>query len=342
MAGPAARRGLSLSIGISPRESLAKWRELVVELERRDVDSLWLIDSQIAMKDVYVGLTVAALATTRMRLAAGVTNCITRHPTVTASATAALADLAPGRVSLGLGAGDSALHSIGHPPSTVAEMAEALGYFRSVLSGREGTWQERSYPPAWSGEPIGVYLAVSQRRMCNLAGRLADGAIIMGPADPEFLETQVGWIRAGLEEAGRDRGEIELLYVATTSANSDQRKALDDVSSWASAQARLLADFKYVPAGLQQYGDEFVAAKESYDYAHHLSTHAEHRGAISEELTRRLAVVGSAEDCSQRLEQLRACGIDGFIFPLMGGGRLERVRVLQEEILASPIAGRDQ
>ncbi len=311
-----------------------------MELERRDVDSLWLIDSQIAMKDVYVGLTLAAVATSRMRLGHGVTNCVTRHPTVTAGATASLADLAPGRVALGLGAGDSALQSIGQRPSTLAELADALRYFRSVLAGIDGSFQGRTYPATWSGRTIPVYLAVSQRKMCHLAGQLADGAIIMGPADPEYLSLQVGWIEDGLKEAGRKRAEIDLRYVATTSAHHDEAQALDDVSSWASAQARLLADYVHVPDGLQQFRAEFQAAKESYDYAHHLSTHADHRGVISDVLTRRLAVVGTPDECAERLAQLRATGINGFIFPLMGGGRLERVRVLQEEILTATTGGR--
>ena len=82
---------LALSIGISPRQSLASWRELAASLEAGGVDRLWLIDSQLAMKDVYAGLYLAALATTRVELGTGVTNPITRHPSVTANAMAALA-----------------------------------------------------------------------------------------------------------------------------------------------------------------------------------------------------------------------------------------------------------
>jgi hypothetical protein len=85
--------GISISIGISPRESLADWSRFTGELEDRGVEELWLIDSQLAMKDAYIGLALAAQQTETMRLGTGVSNLITRHPTVTANGIAAIAEL---------------------------------------------------------------------------------------------------------------------------------------------------------------------------------------------------------------------------------------------------------
>jgi hypothetical protein len=47
--------GISISLGISPRESFQDWIRFAQELDRREVGRLWLIDSQLAMKDVYTG-----------------------------------------------------------------------------------------------------------------------------------------------------------------------------------------------------------------------------------------------------------------------------------------------
>jgi 5,10-methylenetetrahydromethanopterin reductase len=180
---------------------------------------------------------------------------------------------------------------------------------------------------------VKVFLAVSQPRMCALAGRLADGAIIMGPAQPDLLTRQVGWIRDGLAEAGRERSEIEICFVATTSTSEDPDVALRDVRAWATGQARLLTDFKDLPGSLSQYREEIVRAKDSYDYAEHLSTRAGHAGAISDEFVRALAIVGSAEECRQRLRALLAVGVDDLVFPLMGSGRLERLDRLTGDIV---------
>ena len=85
------------------------------------------------MKDVYAGLQAAASRTERVQLGTGVTNLVTRHPSVTAGAIAALSELSGGRALLGLGAGDSAVRAIGSRPSRVAEMEAALRFFAAIL-----------------------------------------------------------------------------------------------------------------------------------------------------------------------------------------------------------------
>ena len=326
---------LAISIGISPRQSLASWRELVTELESSGVERLWLIDSQLAMKDVYAGLYLAAEATTRMELGTGVTNPLTRHPTVTANAIAALSELSGGRALLGLGAGDSAVYGVGWKPARVAEVEAALAFFRDVLNGREGAWEGRTYRLPHLAAPVPIHLATSQRRMCTLAGRLCDGVILMGPAEAGFVRRQVEWVEAGIAEAGRHRQEVEINLMTTLSARDDRREALDDVRSWASTEARLIADFAEFPPSLERFRTEIERARDDYDYSQHLSTHAGHQGAVGDELTRTLAVAGTAEECSRRVAELMATGIDGCIFPLLGGGRAERLKVLKQVMPAA-------
>jgi 5,10-methylenetetrahydromethanopterin reductase len=292
-----------VSAGISPRQSFESWATFVRELEAEGVERLWVIDSQLAMKDVYAGLVVAAMSTSRIGLGTGVTNAVTRHPSVTANAIAALDEISRGRAILGLGAGDSALYGIGLAPQKVAEVAEAVTYFRAHLP--------KSVP---------VYLAVSRQRMCELAGRVADGAIVMGPAQPDMVRRQVGWIRA----AGR---EVEVAFIAPTSTD------IVDVRSWASTQARLMSQHGELPPSLERFRDEILASERSYDYSEHLSVHAEHSAAVSDDLVRALAVVGAAEECAERLRELRRCGVDTFIFPLAGRARAERWRRLKDQII---------
>ena len=318
-----------MSIGISPRQPLLAIAEQVGELVAAGAGRVWLIDSQLAMKDVYVGLALAALHTRTALLGTGVTNPLTRHPTVTAASIAAISELSGGRAVLGVGAGDSAVYGIGARPAKVAQMEQALRFWRAVLNGGTGKWEERSYSLPHLAAPVKVYLAVSQPRMCALAGRVADGAIVMGPSTPEFVRRQVGWIEEGMREAGRERGEVDICLMTTLA------ESVEDVRSWASTEARLIADFAELPPGLEPFREEIRKAKENYDFSQHLSVHADHQGAVSDGLARALAVTGSAADCAARLRDLRACGADGFIFPLPGGGRLERLRFLREEVLTA-------
>lgn len=331
--------GLAISLGVSPRQPLTDWAAQAAALEAEGVTRLWLIDSQLAMKDVNAGLLLAAQSTRRMELGPGVTNPLTRHPTVTASAVAALAEVSGSRALLGLGAGDSAVYGLGWKPARVAEVEAALGFFNAVLSGGEGDWEGRSYRlPAPPSRAVPVWLAASQRRMCTLGGRLADGVILMGPAVEGFVRQQVEWVEAGLREAGRARKQVEISLVTTTSAREDPLQALEDVRSWASTEARLLAQHAELPPALERFRAELEEAAADYDYAQHLSTHAGHQRVVGDELTRTLAVAGTPADCGRRIAELLAAGIDGCIFPLTGSGRLERLRVLRDEVL--PAAGR--
>lgn len=324
---------LAVSIGISPRQTLSRWGDFAATLESEGVSQLWLIDSQLAMKDVYAGLLLAAQNTTRILLGTGVTNALTRHPTVTACAIAAVAEVAGGRAALGLGAGDSAVYGIGLRPSRVAEVEAAVRFFRAVLNGDDADWGGRTYRLPFAPGLVPIWVAASQRRMCTLAGRLADGVIMMGPASEGFVRSQVGWVEDGLRAAGRSRSAVEIRLVVTTSAREDRATALDDVRSWASTEARLIGGFAELPAELEAHRAELDRARAEYDYGQHLSTRAEHRFTVSDELTEALAVVGTADECAARIGGLMASGVDGCIFPLPGGGRVERLRVLRDDVL---------
>ena len=291
-----------VSVGISPRQSFESWASFVAGLEAEGVHRVWVIDSQLAMQDVYAGLVVAALSSKTLGLGTGVTNAVTRHPTVTANAIAAVNDISHGRAILGLGAGDSALYGIGLKPQKVAEVEEAIAFFRSRVD-------------------LPIFLAVSQERMCELAGRVADGAIVMGPAQPDMVRQQVEWIK----RAGR---QVEVAFIAPTSTD------LEDVRSWASTQARLMTHYRSLPPSLERFRAEIERSAQAYDYSEHLSTRADHSELVSDDLVRALGVVGSAQECATRLRDLRACGVDTFIFPLAGRGRLERWRRIRDQIIA--------
>src|ERR1700736_3551831 len=66
-----------------------------------------LVADEGSDRDLYVTLAALALKTRRGLLVGAVTNPFSRHPVATAAAFAALAELAPGRVVAGFGAGGS-------------------------------------------------------------------------------------------------------------------------------------------------------------------------------------------------------------------------------------------
>src|SRR5688572_22342571 len=86
------------------------------DIERWGFDGLLVAGSQNLNADIWVELALAAAAAERIMLGPGVTNPVTRHPAVTASAAATLQVETAGRAVLGIGRGDSALTQIGRRP----------------------------------------------------------------------------------------------------------------------------------------------------------------------------------------------------------------------------------
>ncbi|MGH8928139.1 MAG: LLM class flavin-dependent oxidoreductase, partial [Acidimicrobiia bacterium] len=196
---------LGISLGWSHRESLDRIVGLVRDCERNGVDACWVIDSQMAMRDAFTLLANLATSTDRIQIGPGVTNLVTRHETIVANGLSTLAVVAPGRILAGLGAGDSAVFPIGLKPQTIHDLRTGIVRLRRLLAGDsvegpDGPYQLRV--SASQSPPI--YLAASQPKMLALAGAVADGVIVMGPADPQVWAAQMDHIDGGARSAGRD------------------------------------------------------------------------------------------------------------------------------------------
>jgi 5,10-methylenetetrahydromethanopterin reductase len=320
---------LGISLGWSHREPADRILSLVREAESAGVDVCWVIDSQLAMRDAFVMLGLLARETTKIRIGPGVTNLITRHPTVVANSLVTLRSLAPGRVLAGVGAGDSAVYPVGLKPQPVDWLREGIDDLRALLAGE--TIESPAGDLRLSGvdgpfEPI--YLAASQPRMLQLAGAVADGVIIMGPADPEVLRGQMQHVDRGAEGAGR-MAAVVLRDVWITMAVDGEEPGVDAVRSWASAQARWLAKWAELPPGLGRFEEELQLAAEAYDFERHLSVSADHAAVISDELAAALAVVGDVEECAARIRQIAEVGADRVTVSLLSGGRERRLQDLR-------------
>lgn len=316
---------LGVSLGLSPRESIDRFVSLLRSAEQSGVEAAWVIDSQMAMKDAYVALAIVARETERLKVGPGVTNFITRHETVLANAMSTLASVAPGRVLVGTGAGDSSVFPLGRKPSTIKECSESLRRLRRLLDGEavdgpDGELRLSFRPDA--APPI--YFAGSQPRMLRLAGALADGVIIMGPADPSTVAMQMEHVEEGAHEAGRDPSEVVRDLWVTVSVG-EGHDPVNDVKSWASAQARWLTTWKAMPASLERFRAEMEQAATSYDFSKHLSLRAEHAHTVSDEFAKVLAVAGDHEECVSRLAELVDTGVDRVTLTLLSGGRERRL-----------------
>ena len=114
-------------------------------------------------------MTLAAAATSRVALATCVTNLVTRHPSITASAAASVDAAAGGRTILGVGAGHSGVANVGGAPSRAADLREGLTFLKAALSGAPASWRGASDASA-----------VDQAPRARLRGGLGAGGAARG------------------------------------------------------------------------------------------------------------------------------------------------------------------
>ncbi|ETW94195.1 MAG: hypothetical protein ETSY2_50180 [Candidatus Entotheonella gemina] len=167
------------------------------EAEALGFDLVGIPDSQSIYRENIVSSTPAAQQTARVRFGPMVTNPITRHPAVAASAIATLAELAPGRVVLGIGTGDSAVHNLGLGPANLAELREYVTTIRQLLLQGEAEYRGAPVRLTWRPPYVPIYIAATGPRTMELAGEIADGIIILNGLLPENIEASLRHIGAG-------------------------------------------------------------------------------------------------------------------------------------------------
>jgi len=333
------KKRYGISLGVSPREPLSRTAELARRIDLRGFEALWYIDFQLGMKDVYAAMNLAALSTKKVLIGAGVTNLVTRHPTVTANATAALDELSDGRAVLGLGAGWSAVLGAGAKPSRLGELRSGIDEFRPLFSGEPCDLYGTEVRLAAARRQVPIYLAVSQPAMLRLAGEVCDGVVLMGAADPEFCSWQLDFVHEGLAAAGRDREELTIDLFVTMSVGDDVESATDDVRAWATSQAATFHRWKRMPPAWERFRPEFARAAEQYGLVDHLSLQAEHKHTVSDDFVRSVALAGDLGMCVERLRQLWQLDIDRITFALLSGGREQRLAQLADTVIGAVEAG---
>jgi 5,10-methylenetetrahydromethanopterin reductase len=294
------------------REAVAWARHL----EASGFTLLGVADSPSLYPELYATLALVADATSSARVAAWVTNPVLRHPAVVASALATAAELAPGRIVLGVGTGDSALVNVSHPPATLASTAEFVRAVRELLIDGSTTWQGRHVRNAnMPSEHIPVLLAASGPRGLALAGELADGAIIAGAIDEASITRSLAGVHRAAVRAGRDPAELEIWWNLKVGVAPSRSEALHAMRYALAARAHYVFRHRvdHAPA---RYHAALLELVRRYDVGSHGALGRERNGALVTELGlegflgSHFAGAGTPDECVARLASLRALGVE--------------------------------
>src|SRR5258705_562113 len=305
---------------------------MVEEIDSLGFDHLWLTDSSLHARNCYAYLTLAATRSSRLLLGTAVTNPATRHAAITAAAAATGDEISGGRPILGIGAGDRPLLALGLRPSPLAEIEAAVGAIRRLWTGAEVDLDApgvtlsgaRLRFPARADIP--VFIAASGPKTLELAGRIADGVILLVGLFPEALKWAISHVARGAEAVGRPRPHVAVF--AYGAVDEDEDAALHtarSIAAWFPQTAPHICDLAGLPhdvadrvrAGYQ--GGEFQEAAAA-------------AGELPDEYVRKVALAGSRERAAGQIRAALEAGADSVhVFPL-GNRRVNTLPAFAEAL----------
>ncbi len=311
---------VSKGVGLFPTESPQRMRELTHLAESLGYDNVWFGDSQNIWREAYVTMGAAAVGTERVVFGTGVTNSITRHPSVLASTWATLSELTGGRVILGIGTGDSSLRTMGLKPMKLAELEAGVADLRALLRGEKVAEPSSGaeYHLNYVNEPLDVpiYIAASAPKILELSGRIADGVVLLVGTDVSFIEGARRQIEKGAQAAGRSIDDIKIVLWTPTAIEEDSVAARDLVRAHVARVVIRPLPGEVPPAQMEA----IERVRESYDYYKHMDTEAGHGDLVSDDLVDLFALAGNQEECQARLRQIESLVDQVSIVPFTAPG----------------------
>jgi len=327
-----------MEFGVVLQTDPPAWRvvDLAVQAEKLGFSYGWTFDSHILWQEPYVIYSQMLSNTKRMIVGPMVTNPGTRNWTVTGSLFATLNDMFGNRTICGIGRGDSAMRVIGHKPSKLSTLSEAMKVIKGLAEGEEVTYNGTQQQFPWSkGGKLDILMAAYGPRALHLCGSETDGFILQ-LADPAIAEWTIGAVRKAAEEAGRNPDDLHICVAAPAYVGDDIEHQRDQVRWFGGMVGNHVADLvaRYgEDSAIPQALTDYIKEREGYDYAEHGKSHSTHVDFVPDEIIDRFCILGDEANHIARLKELEALGVDQFAIYLMHDQKDETLNAYGQRII---------
>ena len=318
--------GVPMALYVQDAHPVREAMGFVRRAEELGFAAVWQADSRL-VREATVPMAAFAATTGRIAVGSGVIDIWTRNPARLASLFSTLDDLAPGRILAGLGAWwDPLAAKVGvartRPVGAMREVVESLRallrcdapvtYYGAYvhLDGVELDYvhQERR------AKQVPIYIGATGMRMMELAGEIADGAVLNYLVSPGYNLRALEALAAGADRRGRTLADVDRPQLVVCSLDADRDVALDaarllvtqylgqqpHIMAASGVPAELLDDIAKVltwPAG----HDEVVAASK----------------LVPDEVVQMLCAAGTAAECRAKVAEYVATGCTSpILYPL--------------------------
>jgi alkanesulfonate monooxygenase SsuD/methylene tetrahydromethanopterin reductase-like flavin-dependent oxidoreductase (luciferase family) len=326
----------------------------------------WVADTQMMAGDPYLCLGLIAQQTKRVKLGTGVAIVGTRIAPVTANSIATLNQLAPGRVILGIGTGNTAWRAMGMPPRSLRELREHVRVVRGLLQGGEVEYQNgetrrvirffhQNQGFINTRDAVPIHVAANAPKAMALAGEIGDGFITSRTTSLEGWQNTWAQVRQGAEQIGRDPRSLYTTLLTSAcllrpgeSYDSPRVKAeagpcamialhalyerVQDPAAAPPAIRSLFAEYAaFVDQRRQRAGERYYL--ELHD-GHGLYLQPEEARFVTPEVVRTTTMTATPDELVERLRALEAAGVKQVAFIPTPGAFTEFVREFSAKIIA--------
>jgi len=280
-----------------------------VRAEELGWDGIFLGESHLSSIDSFQTLASCAMLTQRVLLGIAVTNMIFRHPTVIAGAAASLNEISKGRAIMGLGTGDGPVYTQGLKAMPMKDFEVGIKTIRNLVRGNAEIFSTGKVGIGFKiNQPAPIYVSAEGPKGLQLAGRSADGVILGTGFDLRVYNWAKQKIREGAKEAARQEGEIKVIAAGMLCVDEDGNKARKIVRNRLANRAHHNFRFTYetVPSeeldGIKRFMAGFDVMKPMEDRVD--------PDLVNAYLIQRFSIAGSPKECIERIEELKAAGVE--------------------------------
>ena len=311
--------------GTSPMPELMR---LIQSIEAAGFDGAGILDSQLLSRDAFVTLGQAAAHTSRMALFPAVTNPLTRHASVLASAIQTVEELAPGRVKFVIGTGYTSASTIGRKAATLAEMRDCIATVKALLAGESARFGDTAGRLGYAGgRRIPVLMAASGPKAIELAGEIADGALLLVGANRGIVGRALEHLERGARRSGRRVEDLEVIWAVRTATRPSTAEALREARPTAVHWGVLRwGGYWLDPAGLRlpplTVPDAVWKVYPDLSHAHDWEAAIAATSFVPDDVVAQLCeamgLIGTPADCAARIRDLAALGVRSlYLMPLL-------------------------
>jgi 5,10-methylenetetrahydromethanopterin reductase len=277
--------------------------------EELGYDGIFLGESHLSSIDSFQTLASCAMMTNRVLLGIAVTNMVFRHPTVLAGAAASLNEISKGRAILGLGTGDGPVYGQGLKATPLKEFEEGVKLIRHLVQGNPATFPSGKVGIGFTiNKPASIYVSAEGPRGLQLAGRSADGVILGTGFDLKVYDWARQKIREGASEMGRKESDIAIIAAGMLCVRDDGNEARRIVRNRIANRAHHNFRFTYetVPAEELEGVKKFMAG---FDVMKPMEERVD-PDLVNDYLVHRFSIAGTPAECIERIEELKAAGVE--------------------------------